>query len=133
EVGAGAEDGAFVAEDADPDLVVGLGLVDGRLDALGDVTVHRVAGLGPVDGDEGDVAPLLVFDHGPTLLRRVLATTIACSACTALKPAADPADVAAVAGVWRLRSLALLLGGPVVVLLVLRAAPRLDVAWFSAQ
>ena len=67
EVGAGGEDRALAGENADPDLVVGLELVDGRLDALGDVAVDRVAGLGPVDGDEGDVPLRLVGDHPPKL------------------------------------------------------------------
>ena len=69
EVGAGAEDvallGAGAGEDADPDLVVLLELVDGRLDALGDVAVDGVAGLGAVDRDDGDVAlEFVVDDHG---------------------------------------------------------------------
>ena len=69
EVGAGAEDVALLGpgagEDAHPDLVVGLELVDGRLDALGDLAVHGVAGLGTVDRDDGDVPGEFVVDgHG---------------------------------------------------------------------
>ena len=58
QVGAGAKmnTAGGAGEDADPDLVVLLELVDGRLDALGDVAVDGVAGLGTVDGDDGDVA-----------------------------------------------------------------------------
>ena len=42
-----------------------LELVDGGLDALGDVGVDGVAGLGAVDGDHGHVATEFVVDgHG---------------------------------------------------------------------
>jgi hypothetical protein len=41
-------------EDADPHVVVGLELVDGRLEAVGEVGVDRVAGLRTVERDERD-------------------------------------------------------------------------------
>ena len=65
EVGPGREDGSVAGEDADPRVVVLLELVDRRLHPVGDVAVDRVAGLGPTDGDEGDVVLELVVDcHG---------------------------------------------------------------------
>ena len=64
QVGPGAEHVARTGDDADEDAVVLFELVDGRLDALGDVAVDGVLGLGPVDGDDGDGAALLVVDHG---------------------------------------------------------------------
>jgi hypothetical protein len=55
EVGAGAEHRPGASEDADPEVVGRLDAVDGGLDALGDVGVDGVAGLGAVDGDDGEV------------------------------------------------------------------------------
>ena len=72
QVGAGAEHGTGVGEDADPDVVVGLHAVDGGLELFGDLTVDGVAGLRTVDGDDGDVAAGLVLDHrADGSLRRV--------------------------------------------------------------
>ena len=41
----------------------------GRLDALRDVAVDGVAGVGTVDGDDADVAVFRVVDHGRTVRR----------------------------------------------------------------
>src|SRR5918998_1169253 len=69
EIGARAEHGGLTGEDAHPDAVVGLDLVDGVLDALGDGAVDGVAGFGTVDLDDRERSPLLEFDsHGATLV-----------------------------------------------------------------
>ena len=73
QVGAGTEHRVGLAfgvglEHADPHIVVGLHLVDGRLHALGDVAVDGVARLGTVERDERDAPADLVLDnlgHGP--------------------------------------------------------------------
>ncbi len=54
-------------DDADPDVVVVLHLVDGGLHRLGDVTVDGVAGVGTIEGDERDALAGFVGDdvgHG---------------------------------------------------------------------
>jgi hypothetical protein len=67
QIRAGAEDVALrrlrARQDADPHLVVGLQAVDRLLDAGRDRGVDRVPRVRPVDGDDGDVALLLVVDH----------------------------------------------------------------------
>ncbi len=70
EVGPGAEDRPVGGQHADPDVVVGLGLLEVGLHRLGHDVVDGVAGLGAVEGEEGDVAPDFVFDHGGDLSQR---------------------------------------------------------------
>ena len=62
EVGAGAEHGRRPGEHGDPDVLVGLGGVDRRLDALSDLGAHCVARLRPVDRDDRDMVIHVVGD-----------------------------------------------------------------------
>ncbi len=58
QVGTGAERGTRAGEDDDGDRVVGLEVVEDRLHCLGEIAVHRVARLGPVERDDRDpIAP----------------------------------------------------------------------------
>ncbi|MDZ7732293.1 MAG: hypothetical protein U5R31_03555 [Acidimicrobiia bacterium] len=60
EIGAGAEVTTRAAEDEDPTGQLGHGV--GEL--LERLVVDGVATVGPVDGDDGDLAALLGSDHG---------------------------------------------------------------------
>src|SRR5690606_5037770 len=64
EVGARGEHRPGPGEHEDPHGLVGLSPVERLLHARGDGTVDGVAGLGSVDGQQGDVALHLVVDHG---------------------------------------------------------------------
>ena len=87
EVGAGAEHRRLAREDADPDAVVGLDLVDRVLDALGDGAVDGVAGLGPVDLDDRERSPLLEVDgHGVHPSHRAPVVAVIVQGPTAHRP-----------------------------------------------
>ena len=49
-------------QDSDPDIGIVLHPIDGRLEALGDIAVHGVAGLGSVQGDGRDATLTGVLD-----------------------------------------------------------------------
>jgi hypothetical protein len=67
EVGAGPVFSAGAGDDADPDVLVLLQPVEPLLHGPGHVAVHGVAGLGAVDGEDGDPSLLAVLDHRGTL------------------------------------------------------------------